>query len=215
MKYTTLFIDLDGTVYDERTGLWDQIGMRMNEYMQELLQLSLEDTIKLRRSYYESYGTTLRGLQINHQVDADAYLAYVHDIPVANYLKPDPALRELLDSLPQKKYIFTNADEALAIRTLDALGLRQSFDGIIDIRLMNYHCKPEPEAYETALNFCGLSNPSDSIVFDDSERNLVGARDFGYTTVLVGRNGPHPEAHYYIQSLIDLPEVLPELWEAA
>lgn len=214
MKYTTLFIDLDGTVYDEATGLWDQIGMRMNDYMQQLLQLSPEETVKLRRSYYESYGTTLRGLQIHHAVDADAYLAYVHDIPLVDYLQPNPALRELLDSLPQKKYIFTNADEAHAVRTLKVLGLTNSFDGIIDIRALNYHCKPEPEAYQIALQVCGMADPSGSIVFDDAERNLAGARECGFTTVLVGRNGPHAEAHYHIQSLLELPQILPELWEA-
>jgi len=214
MRYTTLLVDLDGTVYDERTGLWEQIGMRMNAYIQQMLQLSLEDTIKLRRRYYESYGTTLRGLQIHHDVDADAYLAYVHDIPLANYLQPDPALRALLDSLPQKKYIFTNADRAHAIRTMDVLDIRDCFDGIIDVCALKYHCKPEPEAYQIALSLCGNQDPTRSIVIDDSEQNLSAAHECGFTTVWVGRNSLHTTAHLQIESLIDLPRVLPELWTA-
>ncbi len=212
MRYTTLLIDLDGTVYDERTGLWEQIGLRMNAFMQQTLHLSPEETTKLRRQYYESYGTTLRGLQIHHDIDADAYLAYVHDIPLGNYLQPDPALRALLDSLPQDKYIFTNADHAHATRTMDVLGIGECFDGIIDVCALNYHCKPEPEAYQMALTLSRAQDPAKSIIIDDSERNLSAARDCGFTTVLVGKSILHPELHLRIESLIELPRVLPELW---
>ena len=44
--------------------------------------LPVEEVDILRRNYFEQYGTTLRGLQIHHQVDTDEYLAYVHDLPL-------------------------------------------------------------------------------------------------------------------------------------
>ncbi len=212
MKYTTLFIDLDGTVYDNQTGLWDMIRVRMNDYVQRLLQLPPDETAALRRHYYETYGTTLRGLQIHHRVNADEYLAYVHDIPLADYIKPDPELRSFLISLPQNKFIFTNADLAHATRTLDVIGIRDCFDGIIDVRALQFHCKPEPEAYQIAQRLAGENNPEQCIIIDDSELNLAGARQMGMITVLVGRNGPHPCAHFQIDKLNDLQRVIPELW---
>jgi pyrimidine 5'-nucleotidase len=211
MKYSTLFIDLDGTLYDERTGLWDQIGMRMNDFMQQLLNLSLEETISLRRRYYVSYGTTLRGLQKHHDVDADAYLAYVHDIPLDQYLEPDPELHDLLIHLLQKKYIFTNADEAHALRTLKVIGIQDCFDGIIDVRALMYHCKPEPESYRIALTLSGENDPSRALVIDDSERNLSGARRAGLATVLVGAH-TNTGVYLHVESIKDLPRILPELW---
>ncbi len=66
----------------------------------------------IRRHYFETYGTTLRGLQKHHQVDTDDYLAYVHDLPLEQYIQPNPALHDLLVSLPQRRFIFTNADAA-------------------------------------------------------------------------------------------------------
>ena len=64
--------------------------------MYERIGLSWEEIPQLRQAYYENYGTTLRGLQQHYQVDAEDYLAYVHDLPLEDYLEPDPELRELL-----------------------------------------------------------------------------------------------------------------------
>jgi putative hydrolase of the HAD superfamily len=84
MGYTTLFIDLDGTLYSNSTGLWDAIRVRMTQYMLERLNLPKENVSNLRRQYFERYGTTLRGLQIHHGVDANDYLAFVHNLPLEN-----------------------------------------------------------------------------------------------------------------------------------
>ena len=101
MSYSTLFFDLDDTLYQRGNGLWDQIRQRMSQYMHERLGLSWEEIPLIRQTYYENYGTTLRGLQQHYQVDAEEYLAYVHDLPLEHYLQPAPELRKLLLSLPQ------------------------------------------------------------------------------------------------------------------
>ena len=116
MSFTTLFFDLDETLYTKGNGLWDAIAARMNEYIQVQLNLPPEEVTKLRLHYYESYGTTLRGLQIHHQVDANDYLAYVHDLPLEDYIHPDPQLHQLLSRLSLRKWIFTNADAHHASR---------------------------------------------------------------------------------------------------
>lgn len=212
MPYTTLFFDLDDTLYPHGNGLWDAIRERMTGYMYARLDLPHDQVPALRRRYYENYGTTLRGLQIHHDVDVDDYLAYVHDLPLQSYLQPDPQLRALLARLPQNKWIFTNADIDHARRVLAVLDLADCFDGIIDVRAMQFTCKPEPGAYRLALQVAGESDPSRCVLLDDSPTNLAPARAIGFTTVLVGQNGPHPAAHHTIPRLLDLPDVLPELW---
>lgn len=212
MPHTTLFFDLDDTVYDHTNGLWNAIRDRMNQYMCELLNLPQEEVFLLRRKYYERYGTTLRGLQLHHHVDPDAYLAYVHDLPLEAYLRPDAKLRALLLSLPQKKWIFTNADAAHAGRVLAILDIRDCFQDIIDVRALNFHCKPEEQAYLIALQLARESDPRNCVLLDDSPRNLVPAHDLGFTTVLVGRNGTDPAADYTIPRLQDLAETMPDLW---
>jgi putative hydrolase of the HAD superfamily len=215
MPFTTLFFDLDDTLYASNNGLWDAIRARMGEYMVERVGIPREEVQALRRHYYQTYGTTLRGLQRHHQVDADDYLGYVHDLPLKNYLQPSPGLRLMLLSMPQPRWIFTNADAAHAHRVLACLDLAGCFEGIIDVRAIQFACKPEPVAYQRALALAGDPDPRQCVLLDDSPANLAPARDLGLTTVLVSSNGKSdPLAVVSISSLMELPDKLPELWES-
>ena len=213
MRFETFLIDLDETIYESGNGLWGAIRDRMSDYMHINLGFPIEDIPDLRHSYYEKYGTTLRGLQIHHQVDADDFLAYVHDLPLAHYLHPDPDLRALLESLPQRKFIFTNADAGHASRVIKALNVSDCFDGIIDIRAMGYICKPQSEAYKRALELAGQDDPRKCVYLDDIPKNLAPAHQIGIYTVLVRKESADSEADKTIPSLKDLPDLVPELWE--
>lgn len=212
MRYTTLFFDLDGTLYSNSTGLWDAIRFRMTQYMLECLNLPKENVSDLRRQYFEKYGTTLRGLQMHHRVDANDYLAYVHDLPLEKYLKAEPQLRVVLESLPQQKWIFTNADSDHAKRVLAVLELADCFSGIIDVRALEFQCKPEVRAYRMALDLAGEPDPQRCILVDDSPANLAPAQEIGITTVLVGADENCAAADHRVSHLVELPQVLPELW---
>jgi pyrimidine 5'-nucleotidase len=211
-KFRTLFFDLDDTLYANNNGLWNAIRDRMNDYMLKMLHMEPDEISALRHHYYITYGTTLRGLQLHHSVSADDYLAYVHDLPLDQYIQLDPELRKMLDSLPQRKFVFTNADAGHAGRILSILGIQGCFEGIIDIYALEFHCKPEPEAYQIAADIAGESDPKGCLLLDDSPRNLAGARDFGFTTVLVGNHSTEHHIDYSISSLKELPLKLPELW---
>jgi pyrimidine 5'-nucleotidase len=215
MCYKILFFDLDDTLYDSSNGLWEAIRARMGLYMFERLRLPPDQVPILRRKYFETYGTTLRGLQIHHQVDANDYLNYVHDLPLENFLRPDPQLRTMLLRLPQAKWIFTNADADHARRVMRILGVEDCFQGIIDVRALGFHCKPEVAAYQLAMKLAGEEDPRRCVLIDDSARNLAVARWLGFTTVLVGRDGADPSADYSIPRIHDLPKAIPELFDEA
>jgi pyrimidine 5'-nucleotidase len=212
VQYTTIFFDLDDTLYSPDTGIWSAIRERMNQYM--LLRMKLDPDLVpvLRRQYYEQYGTTLRGLQINYHVDSDDFLDYVHDLPIDQIIQPDPALRRLLLSLPQQRFIFTNADTSHAGRVLRALGVQDCFQDVIDLRTMNYYCKPNQAAYQTALACANTTDPRSCVYLDDSPRNLYPAHAMGFHTILVGNYAQDPSARQVISSLHDLPQAMPELW---
>jgi putative hydrolase of the HAD superfamily len=212
MPYTTLFFDLDDTLYPSTSGLWEAIRERMGRYMYERLNLSESEVPRLRKYYFETYGTTLRGLQIHHHVNADDYLSYVHNLNLNSFIKTNPALREMIKSLPQHKWVFTNADDQHARRVLAELDLLDCFCGIIDIRAIQFACKPEVIAYQRAMALAGVVEPSDCVLLDDSPRNLATARELGFFTILVGTNKPDPAASLSVASLLDLPSASPELW---
>ncbi|MBN2148188.1 MAG: pyrimidine 5'-nucleotidase [Anaerolineales bacterium] len=213
MYYRTLFFDLDDTLYPPNSGLWEVIRQRMQHYMRQMLNLPEEELTALREHYLETYGTTLRGLQQHYVVDTDDYLAYVHDLPLQDYIQPDPALRTLLLSLPQKRWVFTNADENHARRVISVLGIEGCFDGIIDVRALNFMSKPNLLAYERALHIAGEPDTRKCILFDDAPRNLAPARQIGFHTILVGTDRSDPTADQSIPSLHALVHTLPELWE--
>lgn len=213
MTYTTLFFDLDDTLYPSTNGLWYAIRERMGQYMIERLGLPPERVPELRHTYFITYGTTLRGLQQHYQVQADDYLAYVHDLPLEKYLQPAPDLRKMLLSLPQKRWIFTNADRCHAQRVLAALQVSDCFEGIIDVRAISFACKPEILAYQRAMHISGEAHPQGCLLIDDSLSNLAGARQVGWGAVLVSQDGSlDGTIERVISDIRQLPQAMPELW---
>jgi putative hydrolase of the HAD superfamily len=213
MRFNSLYFDLDDTLYPPSSGLWDAIRQRMNEYMQGFIDLPIPEITKIRQSYLEKYGTTLRGLQAHYNVDADDYLKFVHDIPLERYIQPDPNLHTLLLSLPQRRWIFTNADSNHAKRVLSILGISDCFEGIIDVRAIDFASKPDKIAYQKALAITTDTDPSRCVIFDDALRNLYPARELGFFTVLVGKDGKEPTVDRTLLNLHEMSECLPELWQ--
>jgi putative hydrolase of the HAD superfamily len=216
MTYTTLFIDLDETVYPYGCGVWEAISKRMEQYMHERLDMPLEEIPAIRRSLYQQYGTTLRGLLATTHVDERDFMDFVHDVPLDQLLRPDPELKAVLQRYPQRKIIFTNADRKHADRVTRHLQIEDCFSSTIDIFDTAPYCKPMPEAFQTALRLAGEQDPGQCVFMDDSLRNLAAARLLGFYTIQVGQPKPglqHPaaEAHAQIARLSDLPAVLPLL----
>jgi len=130
------------------------------------------------------------------------------------FLEPNPELACLLAGLPQKKWIFTNADGNHARRVITFLGLSTCFEGVIDLRAIDYACKPEIIAFQRALAIAGNPLPEGCVLFDDSTANLLTARKLGFTTVLVNLNGDSQGSeHYTVRTLLALSQVMPELWQ--
>ncbi len=213
MSNITLFFDLDGTLYPGDNGLWEAIRDRMNLYIKQRFGLPDEEVTQLRHQYYQTYGTTLKGLQRHYQIDAEEYLAFVHDLPLHEYIQPTPDLRDMLLSLSHPLWIFTNADANHATRVLNILGIADCFLGIIDVRAIDYACKPEVIAYQRALSLAGNPSAQQCIILDDSSENIKTAHQLGFKTVLVGENSDHlPHADFSLKDLLKLPEALPQLW---
>jgi len=208
MPITTLFFDLDGTLYPNNNGLWNAIAERMNIYMSEKLHFLPEDIPAIREKYFHQYGTTLKGLQINHKVDSLEFLAFVHDVSLEEFIAPDPILKSLLANLPHTKWIFTNSDQRHASRVLATLGVANNFEGIVDVTRLNYLNKPDPKAFESALKIAGNPIPESCIFFEDIPKNLKPAKTIGFRTVLVGSHSPSPEIDMCIPNIHHLQDAL-------
>jgi len=204
-----LIFDLDDTLYPPGNGLWDEIGERINRFMMERIGIDPARVNDVRRQYYQTYGTSLRGLMINYpQMSPDDYLAFIHAVDLARYITPNPALDEMLAALPQPKSIFTNADVNHANRVLARLGVARHFETIVDIRAMGFENKPLSQAYQALLK-CINAQPADCILIEDSVRNLRPAHALGMTTILVGDGStPDPTVDFRVETILETGEVV-------
>lgn len=210
-NYQAIFYDLDDTLYPPNNGLWDAIGARIDRFMADQMHIPPAQVPELREALYKEYGTTLRGLYLTRQADAPAYLKFVHDVPLAEFIQPNPALRPILLRYPQPRYILTNADHAHAGRVLDRLGVGDCFTDIISIDDFFPACKPMADAFRVALRKARVEDAGRAIFIDDSPRNLRGAAELGFFTLRVGGCDPVEGESACVPSLADLPSVLDAL----
>eukprot|EP00889_Picochlorum_renovo_P001429 jgi/Picre1/28459/NNA_003863.t1 len=168
-----MLVDLDDCLY-QQPGMAQQVSRNIQKYMVEYLGFS-EDTVQEEsRALYLEHGTTLSGLvnALGKTIDYDHWHSHVHwSLDYETYIRPDPTLRKMLDGIPVKKFIFTNADKRHAAICLDLLGLTDCFSGVICFETMlelvgkypdrvakhdispegGVLCKPHPLAWEMAL----------------------------------------------------------------
>jgi len=194
MRFTTLFFDLDDTLYPSSTGLWPAIKDRMNLYMIERLGIPETDVPFLREQYFKMYGTTLRGLQERHNVDKEDFLTFVHDLPLQEYLKPNPMVREVIAALPTRNFIFTNADVPHARRVLAVLGLDDLFETVVDVNAVAPYCKPMPESFAIAMDLADEPDPRKCVMIDDLPRTTRAALSVGMASLLYSCDEPTEDA---------------------
>ncbi|WP_083202480.1 pyrimidine 5'-nucleotidase [Stappia indica] len=179
--------DLDNTLYPASSDLFSQIDARISDYIARHLGLAAEEARLKQKAFYRDYGTTLRGLMIEHEIEPDAFLEYVHDIDYSPVL-PNPDLGKAIAQLPGKKYIFTNGDRPHAERTAARLGISEHFDDIFDIVAAGLLPKPNLETYNRFLEKTGVS-PARAAMFEDLARNLQVPHKLGMRSVLLVPEG--------------------------
>jgi len=183
INFTHWFFDLDNTIYDSNSGIFDQIHKKMGEFISSNLKVSLEKAKFLQKKYFIENGTTLYGLMLNHNINPKEFLNYVHNIDFS-IVKPDNELNDLIKKIPEKKIIFTNANISYVKKILKNLNLENTFDDIYDIERMNYLPKPNLKTYKKLISTYGV-NAKKAILFDDIPQNLLPAADLGLKTVHV------------------------------
>ena len=179
----TWLFDLDNTLYPATTRLFDQIDIRIGEYISNFLEIDHTEARKIQKSYFREHGTTLKGLMEVHGMNPQNFLNFVHDIDFSP-LKPNHDLNSVLTSLPGRKLIFTNADVPYSKKVLSRLGVDHHFEHIYDIVEANYIPKPFKAAYDRLIDLHNIT-PKSAIFFEDIARNLVPAAGLGMTTVWV------------------------------
>ncbi|KAF7134910.1 hypothetical protein RHSIM_Rhsim08G0250400 [Rhododendron simsii] len=158
-KYECLLFDMDDTLYPLSSGLNLACRKNIEEFMLQHLHIDENEVPKMCLDLYKEYGTTMAGLKcqlysfavyqaicltvllqfqaLGYEFDNDEFHTYVHGKLPYEALKPDLLLRHLLLSMPQRKIVFTNADNAHAAQVLNKLSLEDCFEGVICFETLN------------------------------------------------------------------------------
>jgi putative hydrolase of the HAD superfamily len=179
----TWVFDLDNTLYPADSDLWPRIDQRITLFLAHLFGLDGLSSRALQKYYYQSYGTTLRGLMEEHGIGPDDFLDFTHDIDRSSLL-PNLALATAITALPGRKLILTNGSREHALRTADALGLKAMFEDIFDIAAADFVPKPAAVTYERFFER-HVVDPARAVMFEDLAKNLMIPHEKGMKTVLV------------------------------
>ncbi|MGL5008584.1 MAG: pyrimidine 5'-nucleotidase [Paracoccaceae bacterium] len=184
--------DLDNTLYPPSARLFDQIEVRMTDWVMGALRVDRAEADRLRQHYWQAHGTTLAGLMAEHQVDPAPYLIEVHEIDFSP-LTPDPALAAAIGALPGRKIVYTNGSAPYAENVIRARGLHGVFDAVYGVEHAGFRPKPERAAFEAIFAQDG-THPQTAAMFEDDPRNLAAPHAMGMRTVLVAPD-PTPASH--------------------
>jgi putative hydrolase of the HAD superfamily len=175
--------DLDNTLYPPAARLFEQIDLRMTDYIVRELRIERAAAERLRHRYWRDYGTTLAGLMQCHGIDPEPYLIEVHEISFDN-LTPDPELAARIRALPGRRIVYTNGSAPYAHRVLEARGLSGLFDGVYGVENAGFRPKPERSAFEAVFAAAGIAADR-AAMFEDDPRNLQVPHSLGMRTVHV------------------------------
>ena len=186
MKY--LLLDLDGVCYGKHNNyslekVFGQVSKRMTTFISERLKMDVEEAKKLQTNYFYKYNTSLNGLMIHHDIPPEEFLKYVHTIDLS-FMKEDKILRNELEKLDMKKFIFTNGSAEHAKNILTHLGVYDLFgrDKDFVIKDAGYVPKPEAKTFDLMVEKFEL-NPKETIYIEDIAKNLSIGYERGCTTV--------------------------------
>ena len=211
-KSRVWLFDLDNTLHDANPHIFPQINLAMRTYIEALLGVDETRATQLRQHYWDRYGATLHGLVRHHQVDPHHFLAETHRFPdLAAMLVFNPAVRAMLDRLPGRKLIYSNAPRHYTEAILELTRLRGHFDAVYTVESLGFRPKPMRSGFRRLLQLERL-DPRQCVMVEDSLANLVTAKKLGMKTVWVSA-GSRGSAHVDVKlrKLSDLPRQLGSL----
>jgi putative hydrolase of the HAD superfamily/pyrimidine and pyridine-specific 5'-nucleotidase len=218
-----IFFDCDDCLYKNDWRVANLLTSKIESFCSERLSMRAGHAYEL----YKKYGTCLRGMQMEKMIDEkvlEEYLEFSHDVPLHEHLSPDPKLREMLLSLDPSvpKWVFTASIKPHATRCLELLGVSDVFQGIVDVRAVDWLTKHDEAAYRSAVRAAGFPetlHPSEILFLDDSASNVRAAKKVGWQTVLVGRHARDTgaliecdHADHAIDTVHELEKIMPHLF---
>jgi putative hydrolase of the HAD superfamily len=201
--------DLDNTLHDADPHVFPHLNGSMTAYIERHLGLDPAGASALRAAYWRRYGATLLGLMRHHGVDPHHFLWETHQFPeLQRAILRSPLLRSVLERLPGRKLVFSNAPVHYSKAVLGLLRIADLFDDVFTIEHTRFRPKPDPAGFRRLLRKHAL-HPRRCVMVEDNLANLKAAKRLGMKTVWVDPS-PRAPAHVdvNVRALAQLPRML-------
>ena len=212
MATTCWIFDLDNTLHNATPHIFPHINRSMTAYLQQHLELEEQAANDLRVHYWQRYGATLSGMMRHHGTDPDHFLWHTHQFPeLPRMVVHEPLLRQVLQRLPGKKLVFSNAPQHYAHAVLKLLRVDDLFDDLFAIEHTRYQPKPNIAGFMRLLSKHRL-NPARCVMVEDAAENLQAAKRLGMRTVWVNATQRSPAyVDVKIRTVMELPRATSRL----
>lgn len=201
----TWIFDLDNTLYPHSSRVWPQIDERITLYIAELFGLDGMSARALQKFFYHRYGTTLRALIDEYDIDPHDFLDFAHDIDHTD-IELNESLGEAIEKLPGRKLILTNGSRKHAENVARKIGILDHFEDVFDIAASNFVPKPDRRAYESFLEKHAVE-PARAAMFEDIANNLTVPHELGMTTTLIVPKTLDPFRESFEQEAVKTPDI--------
>ena len=197
--------DLDDTLHNASAHIFPVMNRAMTQYIMDELNLDEAAAHSLRQHYWRVYGATLKGLMRHHGIDAYHFLQQTHrfmDLP--NMVIQVKWLRSLIERLPGRKCVFTNAPREYALRVLDLMGISDCFELVFSVESTKFHAKPSVRGFQMLLKTLKAS-PKNCVMLEDNLPALMTAKRLGMKTIWVTKKLNKPNfVDFRINSVLAL-----------
>ncbi len=204
--------DLDNTLHNATPHIFPHINRSMTAYLQQHLQLDEDAANALRVHYWQRYGATLSGLMRHHGTRPEHFLWHTHQFPeLDRMVLREPRLRHMLNGLPGRKLVFSNAPQAYALAVLKLLRIDGLFDDVMAVEQARFRPKPDSFGFMRLLRRHRLK-ASQCVMVEDSLENLRAAKRLGMRTVWVSAETRQPACvDVKLKSVMELPRAMARL----
>jgi len=196
MSRRVWIFDLDDTLHNASTHIFPVMNQCMTRYIMQTLEMEEAAAHQLRQHYWRIYGATLKGLMRHHGVNPHHFLAETHAFLTDDMVQTTRQLRQLLNSLPGRKCVFTNAPRVYAMRVLQVLGIADCFSLVFSVESSRFHAKPSVRGFQLLLRQLRC-RATDCTLFEDSLPALMTAKRLGMRTVWISRRLHKPNFVQY------------------
>lgn len=190
----TWLFDLDNTLHNASHAIFPAIHANMNAYLAQVLgdgetPADPAHVNAVRNHYWKRYGATLLGMIRHHDVRAEDFLREAHRFDdLSDMIRAERGLVRLLQRLPGRKILLTNAPRRYSQEVVRHLGLHRHFAHHVPIEAMWVHRQLRPKPSKILLKKLLKQYrvaPGRTILVEDTVANLKSAKSLGLRTAWI------------------------------